>query len=80
MARMDAASAPEFIPHHGFIDKIWSDWQKRGNNETYFQDIEEVLPGTNYLPREMLDLENLPGGICVVYEDPKSVVFEELRG
>ena len=80
MARMDAASAPEFIPHHGFIDKIWSDWQKRGNNETYFQDIEEVLPGTNYFPREMLDLENLPGGICVVYEDPKSVVFEELRG
>ena len=26
----ESASAPEFWFHHGFLDKLWSDWQKRG--------------------------------------------------
>ena len=27
----ESASAPEFWFHHGFLDKLWSDWQKRGH-------------------------------------------------
>lgn len=28
MCTVEFASAPEFFLHHGFIDKIWEDWQK----------------------------------------------------
>lgn len=30
MCSLSSANAPEFLLHHGFTDKLWSDWQKKG--------------------------------------------------
>lgn len=79
----DAASAPEFFEHHGFVDKIWSDWQKKGEDyqfNSFFLEIDTEMPGTDYLPRDYLDLQDMPEDVCVRYEDPKSVVFKDLGG
>ncbi|XP_028405794.1 uncharacterized protein LOC114528375 [Dendronephthya gigantea] len=83
MSGENSASAPEFFMHHGFIDKIWSDWQKKGSEykfNTFFKNRDTKMPGTKYLPREYLDLQKMPDNVCVVYEDPKSDVFKNLQG
>ncbi|XP_028411548.1 uncharacterized protein LOC114534193 [Dendronephthya gigantea] len=83
MCSTDAASAPEFFEHHGFIDKIWSDWQEKGNDYQFsslFMGIDAKMLATAYLPRDYLDLKHMPGGVCVKYEDPRRVVFENLKG
>ncbi|XP_028405793.1 putative tyrosinase-like protein tyr-3 [Dendronephthya gigantea] len=82
MCSVDAASAPEFLMHHGFIEKIWSDWQKKGSENkfnTFFMKIDTKMPATKYLPREYLDLHKMPDNVCVVYEDPISDVFKNLQ-
>lgn len=30
MCSKSSANAPEFLLHHGFTDKLWNDWQKKG--------------------------------------------------
>lgn len=72
----DSASAPEFFLHHGFIDKIWDDWQKRSDAHlnVFFPNINEVMPGTQVFPREVVDLSSQPGGVRAEYQQPKSPV------
>lgn len=68
-----SANAPEFLLHHGFVDKIWSDWQKKGTNykNAYFKGIIHLYGISPRLrPRNLRDLSKQPGGTCVIYEDP----------
>ena len=76
MCLNDAASAPEFFLHHGFIDKIWDDWQKKSDDHlnVFFPAISEVMPGTQVLPREVVNLSSQPGGVQVAYQPPSRPV------
>ena len=69
MCSVDSASAPEFFLHHGFIDKIWDDWQKKSDAHlnVFFPGINEVMPGTQVRPREVVNLSSQPGGVRVEY-------------
>ncbi|XP_028408764.1 tyrosinase-like protein [Dendronephthya gigantea] len=85
MGSRRSAFAPEFFLHHGFIDKIWSDWEK---NETrvndmmkYFQCNDNELVGTLGMnASNFLNLTNLPGDICVRYEDYNDSPMSLLQG
>ncbi|KAK3736192.1 hypothetical protein QZH41_002475 [Actinostola sp. cb2023] len=71
MCSLDSASAPEFFLHHGMIDKIWEDWQKKSNTHrsVFFSTLNTALPSTNnLLPRIFIDNAALPGGVRVEYE------------
>ena len=84
MCSLDSAAAPEFFLHHGFIDKLWNDWQKKSDahKDVFFSSINEVMPGTQVLPREVLDISSQPGGVRVEYLPPRGAanVLPLLRG
>lgn len=68
-----SANAPEFLLHHGFVDKLWSDWQKKGTNykNAYFKGIIYLYGISPRMgPWNLRDLSKQPGGTCVIYEDP----------
>ena len=73
MCSLDSAEAPEFFLHHGFIDKIWADWQKRKipNQDTHFRSITTKMQGSPYMPAQFLDLANQPGCVKVLYIPPR---------
>ena len=67
---LTAAYTPEFWLHHGFIDKLWADWQKKkGNKFEYYPEISFIMPGSDRFPWEYLDVDQLPGDVRVLYED-----------
>ena len=72
MCSIDSACAPEFFLHHGFVDKIWSDWQKRSyaHKNAYFPTVRGSMPGTGVAPGDIVDLGAQPGGVRVDYENP----------
>ena len=68
-----SANAPEFLLHHAFTDKIWTDWQKKGNRykNAYTEGtikLYEVSPQLR--AQNLLDQFKQPGEVCVVYDDP----------
>lgn len=67
MASGDSASAPEFFLHHGFIDKIWDDWQKKNfdHKDAFFPTVDTHMPGSDVLPVELIDLSSQPGDVHV---------------
>ena len=68
-----SAGAPEFLLHHGFIDKIWADWQKKSlaNLNAFFPSINDIMTATGkYFPRDVIDLTKQPGCVRVCYDDP----------
>ena len=73
MCTGDSANAPEFFLHHGFIDKIWADWQNKGpifKNHKYSLD-NSAMPGAfGYSPATVYDLNNQPGCVKVCLEPP----------
>ena len=73
MCGHNAAAAPEFFLHHGFIDKIWNDWQKitLGHKYAFFATIDENMPGTGLTPQAVIDLSSQPGGVIVEYRSLK---------
>ena len=73
MCSIDSAAAPEFFLHHGFIDKIWADWQKNSyaHHNAYFPSVKGNMPGSQISPADILDLEKQPGETRVEYEDPQ---------
>ena len=75
MCSLDSAAAPEFFLHHGFVDKIWNDWQKKSESHknVSFSNISHRMPGTQVLPGEVLDLSAQPGGIRIEYQPILSV-------
>ena len=77
MCSTDAAEDPVFFFHHGFIDKIWEDWQKKKpeNRYAYFPGLspEQKMQGTNYYPDQFLELDRQPtkdGYVNVRYDEP----------
>ena len=72
MAGKESSSAPEFWFHHAFLDKLWSDWQKRGAEFKfhYFRGVHSTMPGTGgRYGRDYMDLDNQPMCVRAVYDD-----------
>ncbi len=83
MCTRDAATAPEFFLHHGFVDKIWWDWQKQSNANkfhTHFLNQATSMTSTPYHSRDFLDLNNQPDCVCVEYVNPKNEAFRKIKG
>ena len=83
MCSRNSATAPEFFLHHGFVDKIWWDWQRRSNAHkfhTFFTSQLGSMPSTPYRSRDFLDLNNQPGCVCAEYVDPRSSVYTTIKG
>ena len=86
MCTFDSSNAPEFFLHHGFIDKIWGDWQERSTLHKYafFPSVKDLMPGTELLPGKVVDLSKQPGGVRVEYGPSGSPavrsVMVQLRG
>lgn len=72
MCTLDSAEAPEFFFHHGFIDKIWHDWQKKSlaNKNAYFLQTNIKMQATTYYPRDFIDILKQPGCVKVCYAEP----------
>lgn len=83
MCSLDSAAAPEFFLHHGFVDKIWWDWQKLSKNHTfnqYFLSQTQRMPRTVHRSKDLLDLHNQPGCVCVDYVPSRSKIYQALQG
>ena len=84
MCSDDSAAAPEFFLHHGFVDKIWDDWQKKSDahKNALFPSVNGFMPGTQLRPVDVIDLSSQPGGVRVEYQPPKgaATVVPLLRG
>lgn len=84
MCSIESASAPEFFLHHGFVDNIWDDWQKKSNRhkKAYFPSIKKNMPGTKLRPSKLIDLSKQPGGVRVEYEpfQKEENLIEQLKG
>ena len=67
-----SSSTPEFWLHHAFLDKLWADFQARGSalKYIYYPTLKGTLPGCDKHPSDVLDMENLPGGVRIVYDLP----------
>lgn len=72
MSFEESANAPEFWFHHGFLDKLWGDWQKRGYSykHQYFHGVDTVLPGANVSGSLYIDLSNQPMCVKVIQDNP----------
>ena len=75
MCSLDSATAPEFFLHHGFVDKIWNDWQKKSESHknVFFSNMSQRMPGTQVLLSKVLDLSQQPEGIRIEYQSVLSV-------
>ena len=69
----NSAVAPEFFPVHSFVDKIWDEWQAKGNlyrfHESYLAQ-NYTMPGTKLMSVEFLSNEALPECVKVKYAQP----------
>ncbi|XP_074609332.1 grixazone synthase-like [Acropora palmata] len=79
MCSLDSATAPEFFLHHGFVDKIWNDWQKKSESHknVFFSNMSQRMPGTQVLPSKVLDLSQQPGGIRIEYQPVLSLSWRK---
>ena len=59
--------------HHGFIDKIWYDWQKKSavNKYAHFLNINQKLQASPYYPRDFIDIADQPKCVKVCYAEPR---------
>ena len=86
MCTVTSANAPEFFLHHGFIDKIWANWQEysEAHMRAHFQNTNSLMTETGYRPREFInnvalpDIERSDRRTCVLYEDPTHPVYNEV--
>ncbi len=74
MCTQESANAPEFLLHHGFIDKLWADWQNKGpafRNLPYYAQNTNAMPGAfGYSPSTLYSLDSQPGCVRVCIEPP----------
>ena len=78
MASQESSNDPIFFLHHGFIDKLWADWQQKGpeylNLPRYAQSDKTMLGGAT--PKQVYNLVNQPGCVKVcVQGNPRPFVF-----
>lgn len=66
-----SSNAPEMVLHHSFLDKLWLEWQKKGQEykNVFFPNLYLTLPGSKYHGWQWMDSNNLPGKVKVVYQD-----------
>ena len=66
-----SANSPELLLHHAFLDKLWYEWQTKGNEyqNVYFPNVPLKFHGSKYYCWEWIDSSNLPGEVKVVYEE-----------
>ena len=81
MCSIQSAEAPEFILNHGFIDKIWNDWQERSlaHRNAYFSTQIGRMPAGGGNPKLYLSAARLPGNVCIEYQEPTSDYALRLR-
>ena len=75
MATIASSNAPEFFLHHGFIDKIWRDWQLKGlwyKRHEYYGNT-TMMPGTVFSPRDVYNLQNQPYYVKVHHDEPSQL-------
>jgi len=79
MCTTNSALAPEFFLHHGFIDKIWHDWQMVDPTHVnaYSGSNVATMPGTATRPIDMFDLtaqvmEGTEAPVRVCYNEPSN--------
>ena len=81
MCSKESAYAPEFFLHHGFIDKLWNDWQKESSahHNAQFSSLTNPMVGTGVTSvADVIDNQILPGGVRVCYSDPTNDDLEEV--
>lgn len=80
MCSVESASAPEFFLHHGFIDKIWDDRQKRTRNYAWRQ--ESLMGSGGVQATAVTNLSQQPGGVRVEYEasQRENRIMSRLKG
>ena len=72
-----SAYAPEFFLHHGYIDKLWAAWQKKGleYRDAHFSNMTTPMAEAgSTTPADVIDNDNLPGGIRVCFAEPAADV------
>eukprot|EP00731_Ephydatia_muelleri_P005636 Em0002g1812a len=75
MCTAEAANDPVFILHHGFLDKLWADWQNGGaafKNFAQYSQSTEGMPGAfGATPSDVYDLLDQPGcvRVCIQQSD-----------
>ena len=75
MCTAQAANDPVFFFHHGFLDKLWADWQNQGTafkNLAVYTGNTDDMPGTfGTTPMMVYDLLSQPGcvQICIQQSD-----------
>ena len=65
--------SPEFMLHHAFLDKIWSDYQDQSRQHKWalFKNADYKIYNSNILVKNVVDNDNILGArIC--YSDPFS--------
>ena len=75
MATIASSNAPEFFLHHGFIDKIWRDWQLKGfryKRHEYYGNT-TAMPGTVFSPRDVYNLQDQPYYVKVHHDEPSQM-------
>lgn len=81
MCSGQSAEAPEFFFHHGFIDKIWNDFQKKGPNHkfAFFPSVKSKMTAIDFYPKDLVDNSKLPYGVRVCYDDPTTQSATRIR-
>ena len=83
MSNLFSAWTPEFFLHHTYIDKFWYEWQEQGHDYKYieyYMKQTRYMQGTEYLPRDMMDIKYQEGNVCVTYEEsPNDWIHKMLR-
>ena len=69
-----ASSDPFFWMHHGFVDKLWDEWQKNSDRHKYAYYLagnkDSPMTFCKLSPRLFVDSNLLPGGVSVCYVEP----------
>ena len=72
MCTSRSADDPIFFLHHGFIDKLWADWQNKGPqymNLAVWAQNNKVMPGGS-TPRQVYNLLQQPQCVSVSIQQP----------
>lgn len=76
-----SAQSPEFWLHHAFLDKIWVEYQERGDEQRneYYPQVKDTLPGcrSKWRPGDFVHETNLPGCVGILYEEVESQQEDE---
>ena len=82
MCLVQSANAPEFFLHHGYIDKLWDDWQQKSleHLNAHFPSVTTTLSATDNLhPSSFIDSMSLPGNVRVRYQPTENAQLRAVQ-